>query len=222
MQAQELNSSEPVETIVDKHKAWLQEVSKQREALTKAAADQVRKAEEKRRRLQESQKVFRELVRMNEGGVLGDSVPTEMLTLPPLAMASPKPPVATFPTSVLRSGAASATGTASRSAAVPGGSATTAPMPAASAASSISKDGGKDAAALAAAARRKPAWARSEAAQDAVEDEDADRLLDFASGLDYERCVVALTCRPYSVAFTTNPVRMTTDTFCVYLSESSS
>lgn len=137
----------PVETAIDKHKVWLQEVSRQRDALAKAAADQVRKADEKRRRLQESQKVFRELVRMNEGGVLGDTVPTEMLTLPPLASASPKPTAAALP--------------------------------------SAGKD--SSAAAAAAAARRKPAWARSEAAQDALEEEDADRLLDFASGLDYDR-----------------------------------
>lgn len=150
-----------METAIDKHKVWLQEVSRQRDALAKAAADQIRKADEKRRRLQESQKVFRELVRMNEGGVLGDTVPTEMLTLPPLASASAKPTAAALP-SLLRAGATAA---------------------------SASHDAGKgkDSSAAAAAARRKPAWARSEAAQDALEEEDADRLLDFASGLDYDR-----------------------------------
>lgn len=160
MQAQQLGSAEPVATVVDKHKVWLQEVSRQRDALAKATADQVRKAEEKRRRLQESQKVFRELVRMNEGGVLGDTVPAEMLTLPPLTAASPKPSATALP-SLMRAGATSAPA----SAAV----------------------GHGDASATAAAARRKPAWARSEAAQDALEEEDADRLLDFASGLDYDR-----------------------------------
>jgi hypothetical protein len=204
---------------LDKHVAWLQDVTRQREALMAAQAEAQRKREEKRRAVAAQQQAFRDLVRANEDGCLGDTVPVGLLT--PRAAAAAKEAGllsgSSKPAGSLREAPAgpAEAGHSARAAAASvrasgagggshgysgSGSAPSRPDAAATGKENRGDATGKAAAppaaaataAAAAAARKKPAWARSEGAQAALEDEDADQLLQFAEGLDFDRCVAAL------------------------------
>ena len=100
-------------------------------------------------------------MRANVGGCLGSTVP-DALRLAPPALAGSAAPAA-------------------------------APSPVISAVirnDSFAVTGGGSAATASVDARKKPAWARSETAQATVDTEDADQLVNFAAGLDFDKCVL--------------------------------
>lgn len=223
LQQLELSTNSRDEAI-EKHRAWIDQVNAEREALVKAKEDAARKKEEKARRLAEQAKAFRDLVRANENGILGDSIPTELLADPKAVTAiaaTAKQVLASVSSSAdanrvaqtLKSAITSGFGgkedddegetnendensrggaerkkrsrSRSKSASAAGRKRDKSASAAAATADKAEKE--LKTALLAAAARKKPAWARSEDAQHAMEDEDADTLLQFAQGLDYDR-----------------------------------
>lgn len=125
---------------------------------------------EAHQRVAEQQQAFRDLVRSQQVCALPPS-----LGRPPLAAPLCSPSVLQLPL------AASTAGAAAANAAPPSSS-----QPLASSGAAPSHAASKPPAG-AASARARPAWARSAAVQEAVEEDEARELLDFAGSLDYDR-----------------------------------
>jgi hypothetical protein len=166
------------DSALAKHRAWLREVAKQREALLKASEEASRKEEERKRRIADAQKAFRDMVRSQPTPEPGAAPPSGVspraarsVSPRPAAGASTSPRAGGDATAVLRLGVKGGGVGGSGGA---GASAPLSPQPPPAAVTAASK---------------RPAWARTEKLAAAVEADEATALVDFAHKLDYDRCV---------------------------------